>query len=87
LIKLYDSVKHKSILQFYLNLSATNVWLLDHHQAILTRKIKQFTCSAHYIQCRIGSYKIYTIDKILLQKCNYWVVILHVIYLELLWRD
>ena len=27
------------------------------HQAILTYNLKQVICSAHYIQCRIGSHK------------------------------
>jgi len=30
--------------------------------------LKQFTCSAHYIHCRIGSHKPYTTVKILLKK-------------------
>jgi len=71
LIKFYDSVKHNNILLFYFNLTATNIRPSDHHHATLQGKLKQVTCSAHYIQCRIGSHKPYTTVKIPLQKCNY----------------
>jgi hypothetical protein len=49
----------------------------------LQGKLKPFTCSAHYVECRIGSYKTYTSVEIMLQKCNYWVFILSVIYWDL----
>jgi len=40
-----------------------------------------------YIECRVGSYKTYTIVKILLQKSNYWVVILPVIYIRVVMKS
>jgi len=40
LIKLHDSVKHKSISIFYFNLTATNLQPSDRHHDFSTRKIK-----------------------------------------------